>query len=292
MHTLTARDEVAAGWLAAASCDNTRAAYSLDLAAFFTWCDQAGVDTLKASRVQLDHYRQHLVRSGYKPATLHRKLAAVSSFYQHGTEEFEKLVPHNVMKRVKRPRVSNESTTAGLDLDEARRLLAVARDAGSRDSAMVHVLAYTGVRVSEMCGVTVMHLSTERGSRMVQVSRKGGETQRLVVAPPAVVELDAYLDGRRAGPLFIGARKGPVTRHEVARALSRLLPLARIDKRITPHSLRHTAATLALDAGVDIREVQRMLGHKHMETTMRYDRARDRVDRSPAHALARLLEGS
>jgi integrase/recombinase XerD len=80
-------------------------------------------------------------------------------------------------------------------------------------------------------------------------------------------------------------------RRIAARRLARLVETAGIDKHITPHSMRHTAATLALDAGEDIREVQRMLGHEKMDTTLRYDRSRSAVDKSPTHTLARVVEG-
>jgi len=67
--------------------------------------------------------------------------------------------------------------------------------------------------------------------------------------------------------------------------------LARVPKHITPHSLRHACATLALDAGAELRDVQDLLGHADPRTTRRYDRARNRLDRSPAYAVAAALAG-
>lgn len=285
-----ARLKIRDAWLASKRRPNTRIAYRYDLESYFQWCDARGIDVLTAEQEQLDEYANDLDTFGYRPATQHRKLSAVSSYYRHGVRRFKKLVPANPMADVERPDVADESTTEALDVAEAKRLLAAAREVGGRDSAIVHLLAHTGMRVSELCGASVADLRTERGHRTVQVERKGGKYQRLVISGPAVEALDSYLAGRKDGPLFIGKPPDvPVTRYYVARALQPLLKAARIDKRITPHSLRHTAATLALDAGVDIREVQRMLGHSSIETTMRYDRSISRVDKSPAHVLAEVL---
>lgn len=277
-------------WLAAQVRANTEAAYRRDIGAYIAWCDLRGVDALAPSRVDVDRYRQHLDTRHLAPASVARKLATLASFYRHGYAEFPHLVPGDPMVRVRRPRVANESTTSGLDLDEARAVLDAADRAGGRDAAVVRLLMHTALRVSELCGATVPDLHTERGHRTLSVTRKGGLRQRVVVAPAASAALDVHLGGRVEGPLILGARGGAVTRHEVAATIARAVSGAGVDKRITPHGLRHTAATLALDAGADLREVQRMLGHASVETTMRYDRSRARVDRSPAHALAAALD--
>jgi integrase/recombinase XerD len=281
------RETVAAGWLAATRQDTTQRAYREDLDRYFAWCDVQGVDVLTASRIEVDNYRRVLARR-YADTTTNRKLAALSSFYRHGTFEFEHLVPHNPVARVHRVKVSNESTTLGLDVAETKLLLEQADKAESCDRAMVRLMLTTGMRVSELCHATVADLHTERGHRTLEVRRKGGKRQRLVLAS-AWTPLAVWLDGRQTGYLFPGENGQPLSRHTVARIVKRLTAQAGIDKRITPHSLRHTAATLALDAGVDIREVQRMLGHSSIETTMRYDRSISRVDRSPAHVLAEVL---
>lgn len=281
------REIVVAGWLAATVQDTTQRAYAKDISRFFEWCDAAKVNPLAVTRIDLDKYRRLLART-YAGTTANRKLSSLSSFYNHGTIEYEHLVPQNPMVRVKRAKVANESTTLGLDVAEAKALLRESDKARARDAAIVRTLLHTGMRVSELCHATVADLHTERGHKTLEVRRKGGKRQRLVLAG-AAAPLDAWLDGRQTGYLFPGENGQPLSRHTVARVVERLTALAGIDKRITPHSLRHTAATLALDAGVDIREVQRMLGHSSIETTMRYDRSISRVDRSPAHVLAEVL---
>lgn len=288
------RERIAADWLLAQDRENTRAAYRTDIRGYFAWCDEFDIDALTAQPRHLRGYRRFLedgsAGRAYKKPTVHRKLSSVSSFYRFGTEEHEHLVAANPMTNVKRPQVSDETMTEGLDLDELQRLLAVADDTGPWEAAFVRVLFYSGARVTEICEARTSDIRTERGHRTLWVVRKGGKPFKLTIAAVAAEALDRHLAGR-TGPLFLGRGGGPLTRGEAAFRLGKLVRRAGIGKSITPHSMRHSAATLALAAGEDIREVQRMLGHKKIETTLRYDRSITNVDRSPTHALARVVEG-
>lgn len=287
------RDRIAAAWLLAQKRAHTEAAYRRDIEAFFAWCDEFDIDPLTARRVHMDGYRRYLDTGGagraYAPSTIGRKLSSISSFYAYAVQEFEDYVARNPMSNVERPETTDDTETAFLDLAELKRLLTAADRAGSHDAALVRMLFYSAVRVSELCSARTSDLRTVSGVLTLAVTRKGGRRDRVAIPAPAADALRVYLAGRTGG-LFL-VRGQPVDRHHVARVLTRLAKAAGIDKTLTPHGLRHTAATEALNAGEDIREVQRMLGHKRIETTLRYDRSRTVVDRSPAHALARVVEG-
>jgi site-specific recombinase XerD len=93
--------------------------------------------------------------------------------------------------------------------------------------------------------------------------------------PPRTVRaIDAALGGRTDGPLLVSNTGGRLDRHDAARIVARLARRAGLTKHITPHSLRHTMVTLALDAGVSLRDVQDAARHADPRTTRRYDRAR------------------
>lgn len=288
-HQRTVRGQVTEGWLEAQLRENTRLAYARDIAEFFTWCGTRELDPLTARPRDMRAYRNHLCSRIEAPASVNRKLATVSSWYRFGVDEHEDEVPANPMAQVRRMPRQHESSTVALDRDELARLLTVADADGREAAALVRMLFYSGARVTELCTATTRDLREERGHRTLWVTRKGGGRLRLTVARPAADALDVHLDGRE-GPLFLGRDGTAMTRHGVSRRLRRLVRAAGIRKPITPHCLRHTAATLALDEGQDIREVQRMLGHSKIETTMRYDRSRSSVDRSPTHALAAAVE--
>lgn len=283
------REKIRDEWLADVSRNSTRDVYAREVGRFFQWCDQERVEVLTARRSHINLYRQHIYAIAVdepEPATVAKKLAALSSFYRYATQEYDEAVPDNPVARVTRPRVSRKSQTAGLDAGEVTGLLAATVGESLRDRAVVLLLYATGVRASELRGAKVAGLRTERGHLTLKVSRKGGEKDYVTIREEAADAIRAYLDGRTDGPLFVGVRGGPISRYEVRQIMQRVTRRAEIKgKRITPHSMRHTFATLALDAGRDIRDVQEALGHCSIETTMRYNRARSTVERAPTHSL-------
>ncbi len=280
-------EALAAGWLLGFGNPHTRGAYARDLRQWAEWCDGFGVELLDVGRAHLEAWARVLEEAGRAPATVARKLAAVAGFYAYAAEEGA--IARNPAAHVRRPRVGDDSPTLGLDREEARRLLDVAAEAGPRDRALVALLLYNGLRVSEACSADAGDLDTERGHRVLRVTRKRGRREAVPLAPPTVEALDAYLAGRSSGPLLEANDGGRLDRHDAGRIVRRLTRAAGIGKAITPHSLRHTAVTLALDAGVPLRDVQDLAGHADPRTTRRYDRARQSLDRHGTYALAGFL---
>jgi integrase/recombinase XerD len=313
-HTLAVRSpdmvgRLIAAWLLSKRSTNTREAYRRDLLAFFAWVtewrDQLGTDDpLQLGRWHLDAYREYLTNEEqrtryhgtrkYSAATVARKLTVISSFYAYCVEEVPHLVPVNPMRRVERPEVAIDSHTGSLSLDEARALMNAARESGPMTHALVGLLLTTGMRISELVKVDTGDLDVEDGVRIVWVQRKGGRKAKLVVPVEIARAVDRYRRGRR-GPLFVGATRQRLRRQQVDRVLRRLaLDAGYVDvsgkvRTLTPHMLRHTAATLALDAGRDLVDVQEMLGHRDPKTTRRYIANRDRLHRSAVHTVAGLL---
>jgi site-specific recombinase XerD len=103
--------------------------------------------------------------------------------------------------------------------------------------------------------------------------------------------LDLYLGERTSGPIFITADGRRMDRSAADRIIKRLARRAGIVKRISPHSLRHTFITLALDAGVALRDVQEAASHADPRTTMRYDRGRQSLDRHATYIVAAFVAG-
>jgi|ERR1035437_3517044 site-specific recombinase XerD len=171
-------------------------------------------------------------------------------------------------------------------------------------------LLLTGARVSEVTGADVEDLGTDRGHRVLWVTRKGGKRQALVLPAPAAERLDAYLatrpdmttlpalTGKPGTPrprrvLFAtghGARLFPADIWSLIRRLGKAAGLpADLVCHLGPHALRHAYATLVLDSGASLRDLQGAMGHSDPRTTRRYDRARYSLDRSPGYALAGYL---
>jgi site-specific recombinase XerD len=294
------RDRIAASWLLAQRRDNTRDAYRRDISQFFAWCDEFDIDALTANRLMIDGFRRWLQDGSagrhYSDATVVRKMATLSSFYDYGNLEHEHLVPGNPAARVKRPQLDPKSMTSALSRDELDRLFAAAEASGTFDEAMVKLLFYTAVRATELCTARRSDLVRDGEHRALLVTRKGGRRDKVLLPPAAGEALDRHL-GDRNGQLFVDRHGQPINRFDVAYRLSKLVAAAGIEgKKVTPHVLRHTAATMALTGTgpdgrkADVREVREMLGHRRLETTMRYDQSARDLANAAGHVLAEIMD--
>jgi integrase len=124
------------------------------------------------------------------------------------------------------------------------------------------------------------------------VHRKGGKTVTSPLAPCTARALDLAIGERLDGPIFDGASGDRLTRDAAARKVRRVAKAAEITKRIGPHSLRHSFITAALDARFPLRDVQEAASHADPRTTMRYDRARQSLDRHATYVVATFVAGS
>src|SRR4051812_6466012 len=278
---------LAAGWLVGHPA-NTAKAYRRDLESWAVWCARLGVHPLAAERHHVDAWVRHLTteaqpRTGRpaSAATVARKLSALAGFYGYGVHDAGVLI-HSPVASIRRPRVSEESQAIGLTADELRRLLATASAHSPRSAALVSVLTFCGLRISEALGADVRDYGHDSGHRVLKVRRKGGKTARVALAPPVVRALDAYLASRTDGPIFLATNGSDRYGYKLAyEQLLRLCRAAGLPAGITPHSLRHSYATESLRLGAALQDVQDALGHADPRTTRRYDRSRHNLDRSP-----------
>lgn len=285
------------GWLASLTSENTRRAYRRDLANWLSWLTLSDIDLLDARRVHVDTYRATLAGAG---STQARKLSAVSSFYSYALSQ--DAVPGNPVAAVRRPSVNvHDSATQGLSESEARSLLAAAHADGPRSYAFVYLVLTTGIRVSEALSARRSSVKHAPGALVLEVTRKGGKRGRVTITPGVAEALETYLGESIGGAalvrqednndqfLFTTATGHQWVQSEAYRTIRRLAGKAGIPGRISPHSLRHAYATIALDNGAALRDVQDFMGHSDPRTTRRYDRSRNRLDRDPALTLSRIL---
>lgn len=281
-----------AAWLLGFASSHTRRNYAGDIAGWLKFCDTYCIDPLTARRPHIDAWARSLETSGLAPRTVARRLAAISSWY--GFLVVEEVRPDSPAEHVRRPRVGAEGETPGLTRDELRRLLAAAEEHGSlRSIALMSVLAHTGVRIGEALSRDVEHLGHDRGHRILRLERKGGLSGRAVLTAPVVRALDAYLDGRETGAIFITKTGRRMDQPEAWRMVRRLARRASLDGagEISPHSLRVAFITGAREAGVPLEDVQDAAGHADPRTTRRYDRGRHSLDRHASYAVTAWLTG-
>ncbi|NKB72480.1 MAG: tyrosine-type recombinase/integrase [Candidatus Latescibacteria bacterium] len=282
-------------WFANIDNPRTRRAYQNDLANFqaFTGITQPE-EFRQVSRAHILAWRQDLEQRGLAAATIRRKLAALGSLYDYLCEC--NAVEHNPVRGVRRPKEdANEGKTPAISDDQARRLLEMPPShtlKGRRDRALLATLLYHGLRREELCSLRVEDLQDRRGLMHIRVMGKGRKIRFLPVHPRALGLIMDYLDkaGHSTGPLF-----RPVQNNRT-KTLERPLDSGSVYRNIvvpygkaagiaiasfSPHALRATAATNALEHGADIAKVQEWLGHANISTTRLYDKRNSRPEDSP-----------
>jgi site-specific recombinase XerD len=201
------------------------------------------------------------------------------------------LLQHSPAAHVRRPRLDYESHVVGLDRNELGALLVTAGLGTAAEHALISLLAINGLRISEALGADLDDLGLERGHRTLTVLRKGG---KLVTIPRPM-----HGPGDRSGhqrtsrrAIFLRPDGQRMDRHSAGRIVRRVARRAGLNKKISPHTLRHAFITAALDAGVPLRDVQEAASHADPRTTMRYDRGRVSLDRHATYIVAAYLAGA
>ncbi len=205
-------------------------------------------DPFAVERAHIELYARTAEQEGKARSTIGRRLSTVCGFYRYC--EQERLVDRDPGAHVRRPKQDYESTTLGLDRNELGAFLVQAGLSGGRDHALASLLALNGLRISEALAADIENLDVNRGHRTLFIRRKGQKTATIPLAPRTARALDLYIGERQSGPIFLNAEgTARLDRHASARIVRRLAKRAGIDKWISPHSLRHSFITAALDAG-------------------------------------------
>lgn len=270
--------------LAGALSENTRRAYRRAIEDFFT---RTGLSLSEVRREDVIRYRNALMRE-YSPSTVALRLSVLSQVFEEA--KIRGMVEKNPLERLRRPKLSRESTTEGLTEKEAAVMLTTcdrSKVKGARDYALLKLMLYTALRRSEVCALRWGDIHQERGHWVLWIRGKGGRLGKVKLQVAVLRAIEEYfgISGREnspEAPLFVAAQHNrgevPLSTNTIAQIIKRRAKQAGITKRITPHSLRHTAITLALDGGATIRQAQYLAGHADPKTTMRYDRNRENLD--------------
>ena len=236
-------------------------------------CERAGgLDRMEALAV-----RSYLAsfHGRHRPSTRNRRLAALRAYFRfrvrHGAmprDPTEGLPGPKTERRLPAP-LSAEDCERLIEAPSTRRSLLL----GSRDRALFDLLYGTGLRVGELASLNVRDFDRDR--REVRVRGKGDKERVVPVPAQGHASLVAYLELRKrpgilAEPLFLNARGSRLSERGIRVVLRRRLLEIGIARNATPHTLRHSYATHLLDADVDLRAIQELLGHERLSTTQRY----------------------
>ena len=281
---------------------DTLVTYRRQLQQFLLWCNSLAIHPAQITAEQIKRYRRWLIDSRQlKPSTVALKLSVVRRFYQAALERG--LISLNPASGIKPPK-SKRDTTANinyLEKEEVESLLAVIPDDNSlksvRDKALIAIMALEGPRTVELHRASIKDLIKQGNNYGIRV--EGKRSIRIVPLTPNLADLLLnYLTVRTEKgeklkpdtPLFIAVGNRAKGKRISRRGIRLIVDSYLIETElkympgrvISTHSLRHTAGTLALRSGAELRQVQDLLGHADPRTTAIYAHVADRWENNPA----------
>ncbi|MBI5365864.1 MAG: tyrosine recombinase XerC [Planctomycetes bacterium] len=271
-------------------------AYSADLRHFAEamWPKATPPDVTVIDAVIIRRYLALLKSEGFEKSTIARKMACLRSFFKFAQRRG--LIAANPAKMVRTPKLERRLPDF-LEEKEVETLLSLPdlnSVAGRRDHAILEVLYSTGIRISELCGLTMKDADLMGGT--LHVHGKGSKERLAPLGRLAVQSLREYLASRSTqtesdagAPVFLNKSGKRLGVRGIRRIVEKYAREAGLKKTISPHTFRHTFATHLLDRGADLRSVQELLGHENISTTQIYthvtaQRLRDTYDRAHPRA--------
>lgn len=287
------------------AASDTLNTYRRQVQQFVDWCDRQNINPAEVTKDDIKHYRRWMVeKKKFKPATVALKLSVVKRFYQAAIEKG--LIPINPAVGVKPPREKRDPAEkiTYLEKVEVEKLLEAIPSNGTlkavRDKALLAIMALEGPRTVELHRANISDVVRQGGNLGIRV--EGKRNIRIVPLTSEIADiLMNYLEAREengetlksSSPLFIavGNRAGGdrISRRGIRLIVDYYLKQTALKqtpgRTISAHSLRHTAGTLALRSGAELRQVQDLLGHADPRTTCIYAHVGDRWENNPALKL-------
>lgn len=270
---------------------NTRAAYMTDLRLFFDYCTTLGINPLAAKRAHVQSFVLHLAEvRGNGPAAISRRLGMVKGFYACAV--LDDVLEHSPADHLRLPTIHDDpAKRTWLTRWELGAVMRAAQESTHpADWALVTLLGTLGMRVSAACAIQLGDLSTDPvGYRLLHTVGKGDKPSMKVLPIPTWKAINRAAGDRRSGPLLLRRDGSQMNRRSASVVIARLCRTARVEKNITPHSLRRSFATLALQAGVPVEVVQFDMDHESTRTTLHYNRLGVELHARASNTVAALL---
>lgn len=262
-----------------ASAANTRAAYRRDTELFAEWMLTVAPSAGPA-HTEKEHVRDYLAvlhEAGATSRTVARRIASLRRYFTWAVREGiagsdPTVTVHTPATMGRLPRPIDVETVASLVSTEDETAPEWRR---ARDRAVLEILYGSGLRVSEVCGLTLQSLGNN--GTTVRVTGKGSKERIVPLSNQAIRAIERWstvrpelVPGNPVAALFLTARGNAVTRRDVARLLDDAAERVGLPGGTHPHALRHSFATHLMDNGADTRSIQELLGHSDASTTQRY----------------------
>ncbi|MBQ6997091.1 MAG: tyrosine recombinase XerD [Oscillospiraceae bacterium] len=255
---------------------NTIASYMRDIRQFAEWLNAGGVaNVVEASQLNISQYLSHLEDEGRSAATVSRNLASLKNFYSYvvSTGFLEKTPVVDIHVDRGEKKLPQILTGREIELLLAQPVCVDAK--GYRDKAMLEVMYATGIRVTELIDLDLDDVNLELGIIKCSGARK---SRAIPLYPGALKALSTYIKDIRSSmlatpdesALFVNVGGQRMSRQGFWKILKHYQTTAKIEKEITPHTLRHSFAVHLLENGADLGSLQELMGHSDISSTQLY----------------------
>lgn len=253
---------------------NTIESYMRDLAQFAHFIlHRYDVEPKRVEREMIERYMEWIYSRGREKSSQARNLSGIKSFYNFLL--LSDIIESSPAEHILPPKAARHLPDT-LSVEEIDRIISTidhSTTKGLRDRAILEVLYSCGLRVSELCELKLSDLFFGEG--YIRVTGKGDKQRLVPISGIARDRIQLYLeqrhtDSRSEESVFLNNRGTKLTRVMIFTIIKQATKLAGIDKKISPHTLRHSFATHLLEGGADIRQVQELLGHENILTTEIY----------------------
>ena len=255
---------------------NTVASYMRDIRQFAGWLhDEEQREVVEATQNDIRSFLEHLESEGRSAATRSRALASLKNFYTYVVSSGFLTESPVVEVKVDRGEKKLPQILTSREIELLLAQPSSVEPKGIRDKAMLEVMYATGIRVSELISLDIDHVNLESGIIKCQSGKK---SRTIPLYPEALKALSAYLKDVRAfllavpgeKALFVNIGGARMSRQGFWKILKHYQVSARIEKEITPHTLRHSFAVHLLENGADLGSVQELMGHSDISSTQMY----------------------
>lgn len=272
-------DLLVKAWLISYSSADTRQTYWMGISAFLDWCRSFNLYPLAAGKTHFAAYLRYIETLPWKPNTRAIRFTAVRSFFAWCFDE--EVIDGNPCARVKGPPSVRSHDLPWANSHQLRELNHAAKKVLSPDALAAWNLMCCAMRAGEVGRADHEHMHSRDYVHYLHVYGKGQRERTILVPPQAMAAFEGT--GRTSGPIALNEWGNRMSQANLAAVVRRVGKAARLEHlRMTPHALRRSWASITLDQGQPIREVQRYLGHASVSVTERYDRRPDEALKSPA----------
>ena len=255
--------------------ENTVASYERDVLQFNNYFENKGKKIFDLTREDMQEYIDYLISLGRSNSTVSRSTASIKNLYRYLINK--NLVEENIAENIDAPKVDRKEPMI-LTSKEIEMLLEqpdLSELKGQRDKAMLEILYATGIRVTELISLRLEDVNLSSG--YIKVKKKNVE-RHIPLGNLSLKCLKEYINKVRPllirteeeKTLFINKKKQKMTRQGYWKILKQYKEQAKIDKDITPHTIRHSFAVHMLQNGTELKTVQELLGHTDVASTMMY----------------------